>query len=113
MSNADTHKHKYATAYEQTLCYGGPEEGGWWYTHLSPVLSVEVGEDEDAAYEEAHRQARERGLVFKGDLVTRSDGTTRPARPASSCAPEVNALVLLEDERGEHDSDKEPRPHYE
>lgn len=29
----------YVTIYEVSRYYGGPEEGGWWYDWLTPVLS--------------------------------------------------------------------------
>lgn len=28
---------RFITAYELTLCEGGPEEGGWWYTDYAPL----------------------------------------------------------------------------
>ena len=39
--------------YEVGLCYGGPEEGGWWYDAGTPVEAwVPVGfMDEDQAYD--------------------------------------------------------------
>ena len=30
----------YVNAYEVARCYGGPEEGGWWYNSGEPVESV-------------------------------------------------------------------------
>ncbi len=33
-------RHEVAvTVYESTRCYGGPEEGGWWYTHREAAES--------------------------------------------------------------------------
>lgn len=32
----------YVNAYEVSRCYGGPEEGGWWYNHLEPIASMPV-----------------------------------------------------------------------
>lgn len=26
------HSRNFVTVYEKIRCYGGPEEGGWWYT---------------------------------------------------------------------------------
>ncbi len=31
---------KFVNVYEASQAYGGPEEGGWWYTHLEPVKTV-------------------------------------------------------------------------
>ena len=33
---------KYLGLYRAELHYGGPEEGGWWYTNYDPVLSKRV-----------------------------------------------------------------------
>ena len=33
---------KYLNIYELAQAYGGPEEGGWWYTYGEPVESTEV-----------------------------------------------------------------------
>jgi len=33
-------RHELAvTVYESTRCYGGPEEGGWWYTRVEAMES--------------------------------------------------------------------------
>lgn len=121
MSNADNSNadntpapaNKYATVYEQTLCFGGHEEGGWWYTEFVPVLSVSiVGGDEDAAITRAKERGREEGHIFEGDIVCLPDGHKRKARGYTSAAPEVTATVLLEVERNEYANEGE-RPHYE
>ena len=39
---------KYVNVYEVSQCYGGPEEGGWWFTAgelietIGPVLEEEA-----------------------------------------------------------------------
>ena len=33
---------KYLNIYELAQAYGGPEEGGWWYTYGEPVESTAV-----------------------------------------------------------------------
>lgn len=42
---------KYVNTHLVTQVYGGPEEGGWWYTKGQPIesLRVELGADPDAA----------------------------------------------------------------
>ncbi len=47
----------YLNAYHTTLAYGGPEEGGWWYTEGEPIASVPA----DGEYKE----------LDPGDDVTR------------------------------------------
>lgn len=36
-------------------CYGGPEEGGWWYTKGRIARTVKVTKSEEAAYAYARR----------------------------------------------------------
>jgi hypothetical protein len=31
---------RYVNVYSVTQAYGGPEEGGWWYSHYAPIKSV-------------------------------------------------------------------------
>lgn len=47
---------QYVNAYELTLAYGGPEEGGWWYDIGEPLASVPVSgmEEAVAAYTALH-----------------------------------------------------------
>lgn len=39
MQQRDKKKLVYVTIYEIDRLYGGPEEDGWWYDWLTPVLS--------------------------------------------------------------------------
>jgi hypothetical protein len=38
----------YVNAYEITQGYGGPEEGGWWYTIQTPIASLQVTTKKEA-----------------------------------------------------------------
>lgn len=38
---------KYIGAYEVYQVYGGPEEGGWWYTHSIHISSMMLRHDDD------------------------------------------------------------------
>ena len=38
---------KYVNVYRVERCYGGPEEGGWWYDAGEPIESRLVGPNED------------------------------------------------------------------
>lgn len=31
---------RYITVYEVDRCYGGPEEGGWWYNRYVPIETI-------------------------------------------------------------------------
>lgn len=38
---------RYVNVYLVQRCYGGPEEGGWWYDAGEPVASVPVWSNEE------------------------------------------------------------------
>ena len=43
----------YLNTYQIWQCYGGPEEGGWWYEAGTPVQSVYLGDQTADDYIEA------------------------------------------------------------
>jgi hypothetical protein len=95
--------------YEIELCFGGHEEGGWWYTWQDHKVSVVIPsgtEEQQAAADLAARA----GLAETAlDL-----GLTLPApgvRSYRSASPQQDAIISIEDKPGE-DQDTE-RPHYE
>ena len=47
----------YLNTYETYEAYGGPEEGGWWYTCGEPVQSVFISDDELEDWIEANSPA--------------------------------------------------------
>ncbi len=93
--------------YEIELCFGGHEEGGWWYTWQDHCLSVVIPsgtEAEQAAADLAARAglaeaAEERGLVLPA-----------PGRRGyRSAAPEQTAIIQTEEKPGEHQDTERPR----
>lgn len=76
----------YATAYDVTRNYGGPEEGGWWYTAYSTIDSINV-----KSYQEFENAAKNLYNDYSEDV----DG---------------KLLITLEQESG---SLEEPAPRYE
>jgi hypothetical protein len=46
------YRQPYVNAHEETRAYGGPEEGGWYYTEGTPIESVPVFSKKDAEYVE-------------------------------------------------------------
>lgn len=84
----------YINAYEITMGYGGPEEGGWWRTYHEPVAAIpvtsEAGANEaitklDAWLEEQYGDQREYTSAAGGE-----DGVLRfePSMPEAGCSPE-------------------------
>lgn len=96
-----------------TCCYGGAEEGGWWYDEYEPIgISVAIEDnDVEAAREKVMALARKQGYLFAGDLIPNKYGDLRPARGHRSAAPEANCIALAEEVQGENES--KGRPHYE
>lgn len=125
----------WVTLYRIALCYGGDEEGGWWYTTREALVSLpipasteeaqtqieaqqvsiliaeaeKIGETLGATYR-ARNPYAERPLEGCG-LFTYPDGETRPLRSYRSAAPEISAEIVAEDIAAEsHDTE---RPRYE
>jgi hypothetical protein len=79
---------KYVNVYDVTRCFGGPEEGGWWYDAGDCILSLECASTEEARFV-ARRLAAEypttgnRYSVLGGDdydvLVESHKGESFPA----------------------------------
>lgn len=72
----DAGRRRYVNAYSVARCYGGPEEGGWWYDAGEPLASVPVESDEDEERERERLRAlfapdfegeRHRSSVLGGD----------------------------------------------
>lgn len=93
----------YVSLYSVARFYGGPEEGGWWYdvSKFERVIAVEDCEVKSvtlarALNESAREQRREEG---------RSQGRF-------SVMGGSDDVYLSEKTRGEHDTTREPTPHY-
>jgi hypothetical protein len=89
----------YLNAYEVTLGYGGPEEGGWWYDIGTPLASVPVrtAADEDAARASLHQML---DPEFAG-------------RPRKSSTADDAADLIIVSEDAVAVAFPEIRPHYE
>jgi len=58
--------HRYAvTVWEEDRAYGGPEEGGWWFTTGDLILSVDV---DDKAVAEGYADLLRLQYQSEGDL---------------------------------------------
>lgn len=96
---ANEQRIRFANAYEVTLGYGGPEEGGWWYDVGTPLASIPVETPED---EQQARETIER--VFRPQFVGN--------RGKASVAPfSSDLVVLIEDEMAKAYPDS--KPYYE
>ena len=106
----------FITVYEIELCEGGMEEGGWWYNWYSPTgifLPVDENTDDLESVENKLREiAREKGYIFKEDMIDLGNGEKRRANSHRSVNPEVNATLVAETVQGDFIKNQE-RPHYE
>jgi hypothetical protein len=125
----------WVTLYRVCLCYGGAEEGGWWYTTREALASLPIPASAEAAQAEIEaaqvaaliKYADENGETLGATYRARNpfkvvalpgcglrhyaDGETRPLRGYRSASPEITAEIQAEDIAAEdHDTS---RPRYE
>lgn len=88
----------FANVYRVSNCYGGPEEGGWWYDVGDPLESVRV--DPDISHEE--REELEKRLLSNWAHEQRPRG-----RRSMIGGPDV--LVIFENHFAQEWPAKAPR----
>lgn len=91
------HYGQWVTAYEVELCYGGPEEGGWWYRAGTVIESLHAANDEDVEHLKIYFR------MMYGDRFS--------GRPLSSVLSDGELQIRVSDGPG-LDFPAE-RPHYE
>lgn len=125
----------WVTLYRIALCYGGAEEGGWWYTTREALASLPVPastEEAQAQIEaqqvaaliaEAEKLGERLGATYRarnpfttlplaGCGFVAADGYAdgkRPLRHYRSAAPEQTAEIVAEDLAAESHSTERPR----
>lgn len=123
----------WVTLYRIALCYGGAEEGGWWYTTREALVSLPVPastEEAQAQIEaqqvaaliaEAEKLGERLGATYRArnpfkalplagcGLHQYADGSSRPLRSYRSAAPEISAEIVAEDLAAESHSTERPR----
>jgi len=85
---------RYVTTYKKTQCYGGPEEGGWWYD-----VYVAVGTKKYSSNKVAEQVAQKFNDSPDRDFEDRHE----------------RSVALVESKKTLHKSDtsNKPRPRYE
>jgi len=116
----------YVGTYQTSRAYGGPEEGGWWYTNYKLMESKAFGTKEEAeAYAEEMRGKLNTIGANDDDLSSAKgmDGYADPSNgdpmydhsdadiPLGFAGDAVNYDVIVEDVSGGHET--QGRPHYE
>jgi hypothetical protein len=112
----------YVSIYRHQRCYGGPEEGGWWYD----------GYELEGGVPFASRTAAENYLAKKQEEIAQRNRDEAPIRDrALALLPDEESAycgegyipkvwsdggkitILIETILGEQDNSRSPRPHYE
>jgi hypothetical protein len=88
---------RYVNAYEVTLGYGGPEEGGWYYDVGDPLASVPIpdAKNKDGRVEQNDEQAIE--TIKQLTTLLGPDFDHRPAK--HSVSPDAGDLVFKVEDR--------------
>lgn len=98
---------RWSSLYEIERCYGGPEEGGWWYDWLTPVACVREPFSQEDRRAMLERFRNEHGAVFRDDEI---DGIKIPAHWSAS--PRRATHIVLDDDVPFSES-SHTVPHYE
>lgn len=115
-------KQTFVSIYRCQQCFGGPEEGGWWYNRLILEGSIPFPAKEDAEkwLDEAKKQVEKQNEIEAPDRH----------KAMENLPDEENAYydegfiplgwndggelwVTVEEVRGNSDNSRDPRPHYE
>jgi hypothetical protein len=100
---------QFVNAYAVCRCYGGPEEGGWWYDAGTPLASIPAVTDEDIAAAKT-RLWTLLGADY-GRLPTGEPDLDSDHRDRSSVIGDDDLEIYIEDECAAPFPDR--RPHYE
>lgn len=91
--------------YQIELCYGGAEEGGWYYTTYDHQISIQIPAGTEQEQELADSIARKELAETALDL-----GLTLPAkgkRGYRSASPEQDAIIIQDETlKGSHDTSR-------
>jgi len=115
----------FVSVYSHGQCYGGPEEGGWWYDVVKLVGSRRFPTMEQAkAYLQAMEAEVERGNKEAAPARARAfaslpDNDEEPLPDAgegyipAGWSDGGKLFVQIEEQQGQSDNSDQPRPHYD
>jgi hypothetical protein len=122
----DKNKTFYVSTYETSRAYGGPEEGGWWYTNYELLDSEPVVGKENAHKMRDKLQAEADGMGENDEDLGSARGFDQYPDPSGGdpmydhsdadiprgfSGSARNIRVLVEDTKGEHETTE--TPYYE
>jgi hypothetical protein len=112
----------YVSVYEKNVCYGGPEEGGWWHTYYKYLGSVKFHTYEQAqayvakAEEQAHELRMAAMRSFR-DCYSVNHQDPMEDIEDDFCRGEMadasDYVVEIEQVPGSMDNSNEAIPHWE
>jgi hypothetical protein len=102
--------HTLVGIYSVQSCYGGPEEGGWWYDEYMPVSSHVIPTPKLKEFEKEVKELKEKGPEFPQGCFF-SGQEDAPMIVGETFGG--SKLVTMEEEYpGEFDNTGSKRPHY-
>ena len=114
----------YLNTYQIWQCYGGPEEGGWWYEAGTPVQSIFLGNESADDYIEARDWEEIKDLREKATITYTEGRKPKPIANAtggyiflpgsdipSTYVRDNDYTSVIEDHYAE--DYPQQRPHYE
>lgn len=115
MSNATLVKlpkgFKMVGIYDTSRCYGGPEEGGWWYDEYQHIRSEVVPEEQPDDSLLSPEETEPRPLNDP-DSFCPEGMEDMPLHPGESLEDPGKMVTLREEYPGEHDNTGNKRPQY-
>lgn len=93
-------KPAYVNAYSVERCYGGPEEGGWWYDAGEPIATIVVADEND-----------EVGIKTAKERLTKEHGWKSNSQGRYSVNGGADFEISVEEVPAE--AYPKSRPHYE
>jgi len=99
--------------YESSRCYGGPEEGGWWYNQNDHVESFVIPEDTLEEFRKAHKEGKTLESYPMGSnyIPQRDPMADEQPEMVGEAFGDTSLVVSVEDYPGSCRTTE--RPHYE
>jgi hypothetical protein len=111
----------FLSVYSSEKHFGGPEEGGWWYTVTTLMGSIPMVDHEcaEALVGNLTAELETQNRVLERDCNNALANLPDPDIHGGSDDPPIgfvgaeNLFVHIEDVRGSLDNSRDPAPHYE
>lgn len=102
------------TLYSAEQVYGGPEEGGWYYTHVTPLWSMstsdpselsgwwneQINDLADAAYSKNVKEEWLQSTISESFVIELANNTHNDSQQSGVCSPVLHMCSLFTDTAG-------------